>query len=624
MDKNLTKNSDKTTILLSKIIIIYLVTQLVFDFIQKVNRLYIFNIPKFHRYLKLVFIVSIGFYILFNLKKVNKKILIAISALLIVFIISQNFIYQRIEYLLQYLFLLLTLLAVSANEKFVLQKLYIVLKYFFITNFIFVIVGWVFDIDIFRTYNADRFGYNGFVISAMQTTVLYFSIIVLSLKNKDYLMFILAIVASFLAGTKALLLGLPIFLGILWYKKRKQISIYYFFALSSVFILLFVKLLKTPIFNNLIHEKGFFSAFFSFRNDNLRIIISKISNKFDVWNFLFGKYDLNTLRSEFDFVDLFLFFGLFGLILYFYIGVQIIKTSKLNLYSKAYIIVIIIVSFFSGNIIYYPFNGIMILSTFYFLNNFTNYNLKKMNTNKINILNTSIDNLTMNETIKIIHKAIDKNKQIHHVVVNAGKIVAMQDDLELRKSVNESDVINADGQAVVWASKVLKKPLKERVAGVDLMSNLVAKANQKNWKIFFFGAKEDIIKKVVKTYSEKYSEKIIAGYRNGYFKKEDEKQIAQEIADSGANILFVAISSPTKENFLYQNKNLLKNVNFIMGVGGSFDVIAGKVKRAPVWMQNYGLEWFYRFLQEPKRMWKRYLVGNMKFIWLVLKEKFKK
>jgi len=242
---------------------------------------------------------------------------------------------------------------------------------------------------------------------------------------------------------------------------------------------------------------------------------------------------------------------------------------------------------------------------------------------KINILNTLIDNLTMQETLAIINDKINTGKQIHHVVVNAGKIVAMQDDLELRKSVNESDIINADGQAVVWASKALKKPLKERVAGIDLMTNLVAKAHQNNWKIFFFGAKEEVVKKVVNTYSEKYSKKIIAGYRNGYFKKEDEKQIAQEITNSGANILFVAISSPTKENFLYQNKEILSKVNFIMGVGGSFDVVSGLVKRAPKWMQNYGLEWFYRFMQEPKRMWKRYLIGNSKFILLVFKEKFK-
>lgn len=239
-----------------------------------------------------------------------------------------------------------------------------------------------------------------------------------------------------------------------------------------------------------------------------------------------------------------------------------------------------------------------------------------------NLLNTYIDNLNMQETIVKVQHAIVNEQQIHHVVVNAGKIVAMQEDLQLRKSVNESNLINADGQAVVWASKILGKPLKERVAGIDLMINLVKIAHEKEYKIFFFGAKEEVVKEVVSTYSEKYSDKIIAGYRNGYFKKEDEKEIAKQISDSGANMLFVAISSPIKENFLFDNRELLKNVNFIMGVGGSFDVVAGKVKRAPLWMQKSGLEWFYRLIQEPKRMWKRYLVGNSKFILLVLKEKF--
>lgn len=240
---------------------------------------------------------------------------------------------------------------------------------------------------------------------------------------------------------------------------------------------------------------------------------------------------------------------------------------------------------------------------------------------KINILKTQIHNLTMQETLQIVDNTISKGEQLHHVVVNAGKIVAMQSDLQLRESVNESDLINADGQAVVWASKVLNQPLKERVAGIDLMVNLVELANKKKYKVFFFGAKEEVVKAVVSKYTNQYSSNIIAGYRNGYFKKEQEQDIAREIANSGANILFVAISSPTKENFLYENKALLNKVNFVMGVGGSFDVVSGKVKRAPLWMQNSGLEWFYRFAQEPKRMWKRYLVGNSKFVALVLKEK---
>lgn len=229
----------------------------------------------------------------------------------------------------------------------------------------------------------------------------------------------------------------------------------------------------------------------------------------------------------------------------------------------------------------------------------------------------------MDETLNLVDEAISSAKQLHHVVVNAGKIVAMQKDPALRKSVNESDIINADGQAVVWAAKILGKPLKERVAGIDLMENLVAMAHKKKHRIFLLGAKEDVVQKVAAIYSEKYDNGIIAGIRNGYFTREEEPQIAQQIADSGAQMLFVAITSPIKENFLYNHRQILKSVPFVMGVGGSFDVVAGLTKRAPVWMQNAGLEWFYRFLQEPKRMWKRYLVGNSKFILLVLKEKFR-
>lgn len=230
----------------------------------------------------------------------------------------------------------------------------------------------------------------------------------------------------------------------------------------------------------------------------------------------------------------------------------------------------------------------------------------------------------MQETLALVQEKIQKAEQLHHVVVNAGKVVAMQKDSELRNSVNQCHIINADGQAVVWASRFLGKPLKERVAGIDLMVNLVEMAHKNHNKIFLFGAKEDVVKSVVEKYAEIYSPEIIAGYRNGYFSPSEEQEIAEQIANSGTQMLFVAISSPIKENFLYKYRDILKNVNLIMGVGGSFDVVAGKTKRAPAWMQKAGLEWFYRFAQEPRRMWKRYLVGNSKFIYLVLRERFSK
>lgn len=243
---------------------------------------------------------------------------------------------------------------------------------------------------------------------------------------------------------------------------------------------------------------------------------------------------------------------------------------------------------------------------------------------KVILFDTPIDALSLGETVNLVDNAISNRKQLHHIAVNVAKIVHMQTDKQLYKSVVSADIINADGLPLVWVSRLLGDPIPERVTGVDLMQSLVALANTRGYKIFFFGAKEEVVSKVVKTYSDQFSEKIIAGYRNGYFNELEEESIAMRITESGANILFVAISSPKKENFLFRNKEILRGVNFIMGVGGSFDVVAGVVKRAPMWMQRAGLEWLFRIIQEPKRMWKRYLVTNTLFIYYLVKELFKR
>jgi len=201
--------------------------------------------------------------------------------------------------------------------------------------------------------------------------------------------------------------------------------------------------------------------------------------------------------------------------------------------------------------------------------------------------------------------------------------VKMKSDPSLRESVINCDIINADGQSLVWAAKLLGMHLPERVAGIDLMERLVMLAYYKGYKIFFLGAKMDVVSAVVEKYAGEYDASIIAGFRDGYFKKDEEAEVAKEIAASKADILFVAMSSPKKEIFLNEYKNVI-NTSFIMGVGGSFDVVSGKVKRAPLWMQRSGLEWFYRVVQEPKRMWKRYLVTNTLFIARVLNAVFKK
>lgn len=242
--------------------------------------------------------------------------------------------------------------------------------------------------------------------------------------------------------------------------------------------------------------------------------------------------------------------------------------------------------------------------------------------NRVNFIGIPLDNLSMSETLDRIENSIVNNNQIHHCVINAGKVVKMQNDKKLQESVVSSDIINADGMSVVWAARFLGHEIKERVAGIDLMDNLVELAHKKKYNCFFLGAREKVVKKIVDHYSNKYSNQVIAGYRNGYFDIEEEKIIIDQIIKSRPNFLFVAMTSPKKEIFLNKYKAKLKSVNLIMGVGGSFDVISGVVNRAPLFMQKIGLEWFYRFAQEPGRMWKRYLIGNLKFIIIIFKARF--
>ena len=242
---------------------------------------------------------------------------------------------------------------------------------------------------------------------------------------------------------------------------------------------------------------------------------------------------------------------------------------------------------------------------------------------KIDFLGIPLDVLTMSETIQKVEDCIENREQIHHCVINAGKVVQMQNDKVLRESVVSSDLINADGMSIVWAARFLGYKIPERVTGIDLMENLVELSFKKKYKCFFFGANENIVKKLVNDYSEKYSKDLIAGYQNGYYDDSEESEIVEQIRKSKVNILFVAMNSPKKEIFLNAHKKELGNINFIMGVGGSFDVISGEANRAPEFMQSVGLEWFYRFIQEPRRMWKRYLIGNFEFIVLILKAKFK-
>jgi N-acetylglucosaminyldiphosphoundecaprenol N-acetyl-beta-D-mannosaminyltransferase len=238
---------------------------------------------------------------------------------------------------------------------------------------------------------------------------------------------------------------------------------------------------------------------------------------------------------------------------------------------------------------------------------------------RIKFLGAAMDSCTMSETVSYIEKKLVKGEFLQHVVVNVAKLVHMRTDGLLAQSVNNCDVINIDGMGVVLGARFCGHNVAERVAGVDLFENLLSMSAANKFPVFLLGAAPDIVAKTVEVISAEHCGIVIAGYHHGYF-WDDEEAVVNKIKDSGAKLLFVAITSPKKENFINKWKQEL-GVDFVMGVGGTFDVVSGKVKRAPLWMQRYGLEWLYRVYQEPKRMWKRYLFTNSKFAWLVLKEK---
>ena len=236
------------------------------------------------------------------------------------------------------------------------------------------------------------------------------------------------------------------------------------------------------------------------------------------------------------------------------------------------------------------------------------------------ILGIPVNAMTMSQVLDCVDNAINKNEPLHIGVINAAKLVNMHRDKYLKDDVLASDLVLADGAAVVLAGKILGQPLPERVAGIDLMTGIFERGKTQNYRIFCLGATEEISEKVAEQIKLDYPGVVLAGRRNGYFTADEEKEVAEEIAASKADVLFVAMTSPKKENFMAKWNDTM-GVTVCHGVGGSFDVMAGKVERAPEIWQKLGLEWLYRVKQEPRRLWKRYLVTNTLFIWMVTKEK---
>lgn len=231
-------------------------------------------------------------------------------------------------------------------------------------------------------------------------------------------------------------------------------------------------------------------------------------------------------------------------------------------------------------------------------------------------LDTPIDLLTFDQTVAAAIDAMLTRKTTHHVAMNVAKLVKMRRDAELRRDVSESHIVGIDGMGIVWGARVLGIPVPERVPGVDLMERILEICAAHDFRPYMLGANRAVLDRAMRVAARRWPGLMFAGSHDGYFLPENEDAVVADIRASRADCLFIAMPTPRKERFLHQYRDVL-GVPFIMGVGGAFDVLAGHVNRAPAHFQRAGLEWLYRILQEPRRMWWRYASTNAVFAGLL-------
>jgi N-acetylglucosaminyldiphosphoundecaprenol N-acetyl-beta-D-mannosaminyltransferase len=238
---------------------------------------------------------------------------------------------------------------------------------------------------------------------------------------------------------------------------------------------------------------------------------------------------------------------------------------------------------------------------------------------RASVFGVPLDALTTDETLELAERAIENRDRVVHTSLNAAKVVRIQHDEALRGAVSRSTVVTADGQAIVWAARLLGTDVPERVTGIDLMLQLIRLADERSLRVFLLGARPEVLDGVYREIALSYPGVVVCGARDGYFAETDEGAVVDAVREARPDILFLALPTPDKELFLDRHAARLA-VPFAIGVGGAFDVLAGATRRAPRWMQRIGLEWLFRLIQEPRRLGVRYLVGNTRFLLLTARE----
>ncbi len=241
-------------------------------------------------------------------------------------------------------------------------------------------------------------------------------------------------------------------------------------------------------------------------------------------------------------------------------------------------------------------------------------------TGRTDFLGCPIDSTTLPETVeRCVAWCRDDAPTRILITVNVAILMMMRKDPALRAACRAGDMIVPDGMPVVWASRLVGHPLAGRVAGVDLMQALLERGDRERLKVYFLGARQHVLDRLKALCATRYPGLIVAGARNGYFSEEEHEDVVRDIRESGADILFIGMPTPFKEVWAQRHRDAL-GVSLVLGVGGSFDVLAGFVRRAPLWMQRSGTEWLWRLLMEPRKMWRRYLVTNSQFFVALARE----
>ena len=236
------------------------------------------------------------------------------------------------------------------------------------------------------------------------------------------------------------------------------------------------------------------------------------------------------------------------------------------------------------------------------------------------LMGLSFDAVTMETAVARCLDLCGTPRTSHTVItVNASHLCMMRRDPELARACRAGQLILADGMSVVWALRASGQPMPERVTGIDLMALLLAAAIERRLRVYFLGARHEVVTALVERIRTQYPGVEIAGFCDGYFGPDDHLALIEEVRAASADILFVGMPTPFKETWCERHRQRL-DVPVIVGVGGSFDVLAGFIRRAPRWLQSLGLEWFWRLLMEPRKLWKRYLTNNSEFIWLAGRE----